>query len=426
MEYFNIINDEYIAAVKKHLIIPYVRIVLLDKNENAYREITSEISVENAGSISSTFQQGIQKTVSLTIFDPDGEFIPDPNNQNFWIGSKFKVYLGLMIDKSAAANNTLVNLDMENNILISNYDNAIEKTEWQKDIYWFSKGVYIITSIGASHSLADKTITISGADKFSMFTQDTGYNEMIANYLIKQGTTIGDAIITILLQDQGNGYPLDPIVPIIDPYFINTVIPYDVEKGAGSYMGDILIELATMFKADLFYDNDGHLNFKRSMIGDENVQLPIIWDFYDIDSEYISSSIDYNLADAINTVFVVGDNPNAAIAPEFFLQNNNAASPLAVSKIGVKSRLYTSSMIQTPTEAQDYAYYMLNQLSRIQQTISFTCTYMPHLDINNAFTLTDDFYNISQGKYIIQSITFPIGIGTLAISASNIEELPTY
>lgn len=426
MEYYNIINNEYVEAVKKHLIIPYVKVVLLDKNENAYKEITSEISVENAGSISSTFQQGIQKTISLTIFDPNGDFIPNPNDQNFWIGSKFKVYLGLMIDKSAELGNILVNLDTKNDISISIYQNKIENIEWRKDIYWFSKGVYIITSIGASHSLADKTITISGADKFSMFTQDTGYNEMIANYLIKQGTTIGDAIITILLQDQGNGYPLDPIAPIIDPYFINAVIPYDVEKGAGSYMGDILIELATMFKADLFYDNDGHLNFKRSMIGDENVQLPIIWDFYDIDSEYISSSIDYNLADAINTVFVVGDNPNAAIAPEFFLQNNNAASPLAVSKIGVKSRLYTSSMIQTPTEAQDYAYYMLNQLSRIQQTISFTCTYMPHLDINNAFTLTDDFYNISQGKYIIQSITFPIGIGTLSISASNIEELPTY
>jgi len=51
---------------------------------------------------------------------------------------------------------------------------------------------------------------------------------------------------------------------------------------------------------------------------------------------------------------------------------------------------------------------------------------MPHFDINQAFTLTDDFYHINQQVFLMQSITYPIGLGTLSISAVNIEALPTY
>lgn len=440
MEYYNVINQDYIDIVKKHIIVPRMKIVLLDENEYGYKELISEISIENSGSISITYQQGVQKTVSLTIFDPDGDFIPDPNNQNFWVGKKFKIYLGLAIERYYLTKNPLIYRNSIEDLLayLKNEENIpdIEKDgillsgndyiDRDTDIYWFSKGVYITTSIDASHSLADKTISISGVDKFGIFTSDTGYSEMIANYIIKSGTTIEDAISTMLLQDMGNGKSLDPILPVIDPYYIGTKIPYEIDKGAGSYLGDILVELGTMFKADIFYDDDGRFNFKRSMIGDENTQLPIIWDFNDKDSEYISSSLNYNLIDAINTVYVVGDNPNAAIAPEAFRQNKNPSSPLSVDKIGIKSKLYSTSIIKTPTEAADYAEYMLNQLSRIQQTISFTCSFIPHLDVNKSFSLTDSFYKIVKEQFIIQSITFPLGIGTISINGSSIQDLPTY
>ena len=42
------------------------------------------------------------------------------------------------------------------------------------------------------------------------------------------------------------------------------------------------------------------------------------------------------------------------------------------------------------------------------------------------FTLTDTFYKIIKESFLIQSLTCPIGIGTMSLSGSNIKELPTY
>ena len=414
MEYLNIINSEYRNAILSKILTPCVKVELLDWNGVAYKEIIQDISAEGGGTISATFQNGVQKSVSLNIFDPTGDFIPNPNDRMVWIGQKFKVYLGLRVNKYNFPLKTL------------NEDYSLKKIKAIDNFYWFSKGVYIINSVSASHEGANKQVQISGVDKFGYFTSDTGYCEMIGDFVIPRGTTIEDAIYSMLQQEIGNGYIIDSMTPIIDPYYINTRIPIELSKGGGSFMGDIITELATTFRADVYYDNDGHFCFKRSMLGDENMKAPVVWNFTDLDGEYLNSNLSYNFTDVINTVYVVGDNPNGRIAPTAFRQNTNAASPTNVKKLGARSKLFTSSVIQTVREAEDYADYMLEYLCKLQQSISFTSTYMPHLDVNQAFTLTDKFYHVEQQTFLMQSITYPLGLGTLSISAVNIEALPTY
>lgn len=419
MEYFNIIDSQYREAVISKILTPCVKVELLDWNGTAYREIIQDLSSEDGGSISATFQNGVQRSISLNIFDPTGTFIPDPNNRLVWIGQRFKVYLGLRVGKHDFPLDVVSTRESEDSY-------SFKQIKSVDDFYWFSKGVYIINSVSASRTGADKRIQISGVDKFGYFTSDTGYCEMIGDFIIPRNTLIEDAIYSILGQEVGNGTVIDTAIPIIDPYYINTRIPMELSKGAGSFMGDIIIDLATTFRADVYYDNDGHLCFKRSMLGDENMKAPVVWNFNDLDGEYLSSNLSYNFVDAINTVYVVGDNPNARVAPVAFRQNTNAASPTNVQKLGARSKLFTSSVIQNVKEAEDYADYMLEYLSKLQQTINFTCTYMPHLDINQAFTLTDDFYHIDKQVFLMQSITYPIGLGNLSIGAVNIEALPTY
>ena len=413
MEYFNIVNKEYQNAILSKIFTPCAKVELVDWNGQAYKEIIQDLSSENGGTISATFQNGVQKSINLNIFDPTGTFIPNPNDRLVWIGQRFKVYLGLRIEK------TDFKINSENI-----YDSNIIKR--YNDFYWFSKGVYIINNVSASRTGADKQIQISGVDKFGYFTSDTGNCEMIGDYVIPRGMKISDAIYAILGQEIGNGNNIDNITPIIDPYYMNTRIPVELSKGAGSYMGDVITDLASTFRADVYYDNDGHFCFRRAMLGDENMKAPIVWNFDSLDGEYLSSTLSYNFVDAINTVFVVGDNPNSLAAPEAFRQNNNPASPTNVQKLGVRSKLYSSSIIQNVKEAEDYADYMLEYLSKMQQTVNFTCTYMPHIDVNQAFTLSDDFYHLDRETFLIQSINYPIGLGTLSISAVNIEALPTY
>jgi hypothetical protein len=419
MEYYNVIDNRYLNLVRHSVLSPVFKIELLDDYENAYRSLISEISVDSGGSISATYQQGVQKTISLSFVDSSGDFLPNPNNQLFWIGRKFKVYIGLSCESQ--------NIKFDDYDTLNTYklrgNNILDA---EKDYYWFSKGVYILTTINAQHSASGNNISLSGVDKFGRFTSATGYAEMIADFVIPGGMLLSDALNEILSQDDGRGKPIDPVAPIIDPYYYSTRIPYEISKGGGAFVGDIIIELATMFRADVYYDNDGRFTFKRAMFGDENIRLPILWHFEDTDAEYIDSSVDYDLTTIINTVFVVGDNPNAIIAPEAFLENKNAQSPFSVDKIGTRSRLISSSVIQTKQEAEDYAEYMLNQLSRLQQNVPLNTTFIPHLEINNLFTFSNKFYNFDRQEFFIQSITFPIGLGTMSLQGIKIQELPTY
>ena len=447
MEFYNVDNEDYRKIVKHEIINPMVKIELLDPYENAYAELIEDISAEQIGTISESYKQGVRKTVSFTIFDPDGKFIPDPNNKNFWINRKFKIYLGLAKTRFYSEENPLIYSYSEKDLVAYYKKDSVGQSEppdaetddgfitvgnerfkinSEEDIFWFSKGVYVITDINASRNLASKTVTINGVDKFGLLGSETGYNEMIGTFVVPKGSTIHDTIFSILNQDMGNGQVLDPIEPIIDPYYKNTKIPFEISKGPGTYVSETLIDLANTFRADIFYDDEGRLNFWRSMLGDENANLPIIWNFYDDNSEYISSSLTYLLTKTVNKVCVVGNNPNNSSPIMAIAENKNANSPISIQKIGVKNRYLESETIQTLTEAKDYANYMLESLSIEQNNISFQCTLIPSLTVNKLFTLTDTFYKIVQEIFLIQSATFPIGIGLIQLSGSNIKELPTY
>ena len=67
MEYFNYTGKEYTTAVQSAVLYPMIKIELLDQYENAYAEISEEIT-DNSGSIQETLQQGVRKTVSFSIF----------------------------------------------------------------------------------------------------------------------------------------------------------------------------------------------------------------------------------------------------------------------------------------------------------------------------------------------------------------------
>jgi hypothetical protein len=216
--------------------------------------------------------------------------------------------------------------------------------------------------------------------------------------------TIPDAIYAILHQDIGNGEIIDAVTPIIDNTYYSVRVPYEVGKSSGTFMGDVITELATMYRANVYYDNDGHFNFRRSMTGDKMLPIPIVWDFTNKDAEYISSTLDYDIVNVINTLYVVGDNPSASRPPVALRENRNASSPTNIQRLGRRAKLLTVSTIKTTQEAEDYAEYMLEQLSRVQQTLNFNITFLPHLELNQKITITDKFYNKEKEEFLIQEM----------------------
>lgn len=405
MEYFNYTGKEYRVAVQSATLYPVIKVELLDQFENAYAEISEEIT-DNSGSIQSTLQQGVRNTISFSIFDPAGKFIPDANNNLFWVRKKFKLYVGLATEQKAIQLNG-------------------QTTGISGDIFWFSKGVYIITDISAQKdSSGNQTISFTGVDKYGAFTNDTGYGEMIGTFSFDIGMSISYVIKNVLKQDIGNGQMLDPLEPIIDPDLQEYKLQLAFSKGPGSYIGDLLNDLATTLHADIYYDMDGHLNVKKSLNFDEYKNVQNQWDFTEGSAEYISAQVNYQLKNIANYIYVVGDNPLGGQIPVAIAENNDARSPLSIAKIGRKSRYIEKSTIYSQQEAEDYAQYILKTACLLGNQISFTCTLIPSLELDNTFSLTDSYYQYDRQEFIITAITYPIGVGTMSISGSNIKELP--
>lgn len=405
MEYFNYTGKEYRVAVQSATLYPVIKVELLDQFENAYTEISEEIT-DNSGSIQSTLQQGVRNTVSFSIFDPAGKFIPDANNNLFWVRKKFKLYVGLATEQKAIQLNG-------------------QTTGISGDIFWFSKGVYIITDISAQKdSSGNQTISFTGVDKYGAFTNDTGYGEMIGTFSFDLGMSISYVIKNVLKQDIGNGQMLDPLEPIIDPDLQEYKLQLAFSKGPGSYIGDLLNDLATTLHADIYYDMDGHLNVKKSLNFDEYKNVQNQWDFTEGSAEYISAQVNYQLKNIANYIYVIGDNPLGGQIPVAIAENNDARSPLSIAKIGRKSRYIEKSTIYSQQEAEDYAQYILKTACLLGNQISFTCTLIPSLELDNTFSLTDSYYQYDRQEFIITAITYPIGVGTMSISGSSIKELP--
>ena len=405
MEYFNYTGKEYRQAIESSTLYPVIKVELLDQYENAYTEISEEI-IDTGGSISSTLQQGVRNTVQFSIFDPLGSFIPNANNKLFWIRRKFKLYSGLATEQQA------VQVNGKTQGIVG-------------DIFWFSKGVYIITDISAQKdSSGNQVVSFTGVDKFGAFTNDTGYGEMVGTFSFDAGMTISYIIKNILKQDIGNGEMLDPIEPIIDPSLQDYQLELSFSKGPGSYIGDLLNDLATTFHADIYYDMDGHLNVKKALNFDEYKNVQNQWDFRYGEAEYISSQVNYQLKNVANYIYVIGDNPMGGEIPVATAENNDPRSPLSIQKIGRKTRYFEKSTVYSYQEALDYANYILKQSCLLDNAITFTCSLIPHLELDNTFSLTDPFYNYNREEFIITAITYPLGSGNMQITGSNIKELP--
>lgn len=386
MEYFNRTTEEYynILNSNNHQIV--IKLELLDHYENVIGEITKELTSNDNGSISIDYEQGIQRKCSFTLKDTTKMFLP--NEDSFiWINQKFKLWLG-----------------------IKSYNT-----------YWFSQGIFFFKNVSAS----PYELKIDGIDKFGIFTSDLNQHCLQGTYKIPVGTNVYSAVTGTLALDMGNGLPLDPIKPRLDLSMMNEVFPYDISKDADSFLGDILTEIGTSLNADVYYDTDGVLNYTTSKI-DTYIRNPITHIFSDKKGNIFNLNVDYDLGNVINVCKVYGTDVDGLIH-SYVAKNDNPSSPTRISLIGEKcEKVEESDMCYNDKRCHDYGEYQLNQKSAVAMSYSFDCPLIPHLNCNDIISITHDYYNFNNEECLITSITMPIGLDDMRISACNIKYLPAY
>ena len=68
---------------------------------------------------------------------------------------------------------------------------------------------------------------------------------------------------------------------------------------------------------------------------------------------------------------------------------------------------------------------LLHRQTMVGATLNFSSPIIPHIDVNKTVRITDEYQNIDNELFVVQSVTIPLGAGAMQISATNINWLPS-
>jgi hypothetical protein len=391
--------QDYLNAVKDTAIQTRIKIEWLFPDETVNKEITSDLSQTN-GNLTIDFKNGARRSIDLTLYNVDKTYLPSINT--LWIGQKIKLWLGFQIGE---------------------------------ETYYLPQGVFYITNPRAVSNFSEKTLQIQGIDKFGALDGTVG-GEVDGVYQIPVGNNIYDAIKAILNLSRGNGYKIDVLDPILSSYYVGKTTtlpdgsthqrlttPYTLRAEKGKTYGDIILELADMLGAIVYYNEEGRLVIEPSQLDVDDNTKPSVWDFTTEEFEYLGSDCEFKFSDIYNRITVVGDQINGKTAT-YTLENNNLNSETCILRIGSRTKIIEDTAIYSDELAQERAKYEMKLTTIVQKAVGISVAPMYHLDVNKVITLTDDAYNFYKERFLINNINIPFSMGeSLKVTATSVNSL---
>lgn len=373
-----------------HTIYPRFRFFVLNNDETERYEIPQE-DILQEGSYNENYQNGQRRNISLTLLNEHGNYTPSING--LWTGTKISFEVGL----------------------------AMPDTDQR--IIWFKKGIYAIAKITPSHSMENKRVSIELNDKFSILEGRGGV--LTTTISLPRDSLVADVMSDILLSDMGNGYPFDTKPPIIHSSFKDTKLPIDITEQPGATWGSIMLKIADMVSAEIFYNAEGRLTLmpKVEMADDSNKST--IFHFYAHEGDFTDNNLDLAMDEIVNRVIVIGANVNGKTCRAEAI-NGQPTSPISYQKIGYRTgEIINDSNITTDLLAQERADYELRMKSILRTTANNTVFFNPLLTVNNLISLSDNFFELTREKFLLQSISFSLSYdGLMNISSTNTNNLP--
>lgn len=359
------------------------RLFVLHPDETINYEIPQEDIILGSGNYNENYQNGQRRNLNINLVNKDGKYTPSINT--IWVHNKFRFDIGI---------------------------------SFGGETFWFPRGIFIMGNPSSTHQDSDKQVTLTLEDKFALLEGKMGTLE--TTYEIPAGTLIKDAIEGILTIDTGAGYPLDLKPILYDHNFDGIVTPYTITKDPGSNFGEMILELADMLGAECFYNDIGNLCFIDINETIQDPNKPIIWHYSDEKKEFLDSSTSYDFGNVVNEVHVVGDNVNGKIFSAV-ASNSDPASPICIKRIGRHIEYINDSAIYSDKLAQDRANYELRCKSIVNTSVSISTTFNPLIFVDNIITIEDSFYNFKRERFVIQSISYNIGVDNkMSITLSNV------
>lgn len=372
--------------IKNNLTQAKFRIYILYPDESIKTEIPQD-DIQTGGSYDENYQNGQRRTLSFTLYNEEGKYTPNINT--LWVGTRLRLDMGLQVD--------------ENNI------------------YWFQKGIFVIQSVTPSHEKSKKTVKISSGDKFSLFENATGV--LPSTYEIPSGTDIESLIKDILMTNNGNSEVLDPKEYIYHESFKGKKTQVDISLSAGEKFSSILLDIATQLSAEIYYNEKGNLVLVPASESTMDRNKPLLFEFQKEDLSDLSFTFNYN--NIVNRIIVIGTTSSGGTFSAEAV-NDDSRSPLCYQRIGYHTgNIVNDSNIYSVYLAQERAEYELRQQLILKTSTSASILFNPLLEVNNLISISEDFFNLTNERFLIQSISCSLDYSNqMSISFSNLNNLP--
>jgi hypothetical protein len=380
-EYFNVTNAAYQSALNRLHNTYKIKLEILSDEETVIGEIVKDLSITAVGQININYEQITRRSCSLSLINVEKKYIPNKNSP-FWLNRKFKIWLGLVVDK---------------------------------DIYWWSQGIFYTVSATAT----GRILSIEGVDKGGALDGTLKLNMTEAQYQFKRGKALTEMIKQTLALDVGNPYgsknspigfggnrPIDSQPPLVGIEYYGYQTVADISIDANSYISDFFIKLAELYAADCYYNNNGNLVFEQHIDSTGYTYVPTQWEFIDLSSTYEDVNYEYSF-EGENVVTVYTNATQAGLKNvAWTAYNDNPLSPINVST-GIRRASHIEIPYYNYVDEQELAQAEAD-LKQIQNEIKekgidTTITVYGNIDCNNRQLLVWDETNLERFEEAYES-----------------------
>jgi hypothetical protein len=405
--------EKYINKLKSEDFRIAVKVEWLNPDETVNFEFTNslyDINVE----LSVNYQKGCRRSCTLTLNNDKNRFPIDFNN--IWIGSKFKLWMGIYLD---------------------------EKTP-----YYLPQGVFYVSNPDEVYNPSTRTIKINGVDKWA-YLDGTLFGTLTGTYQTGLNKNLYEAIRALLkLSRYENNFDatedltkmIDPVPPLLSTYFLTktTVVngvnksvlecPYTAKVERGKTFADVLLEYANILCANIYYDVNGRLVLEPIIDTADDItdtDKEILWHYTVDEKEFLGLTQTHNFTKVHNDFIVLGSVLNGK---QFKgrVQNKNPMSNTCVQRIGLRTKEpVEDNQYVSDAQCVELAKYNAKIDTILQKSGEISSVYMCHLDVNKLVTVSTPNNNMSRELFLITGFSLSAS-GTMRITVTSVNVLKDF
>lgn len=411
-------QEQYLALQQRtrHL---HVRLELLNEQDQV---IDGLEGVATDGTINLSADSTYRRTGNLTmVLDEKYNLLPSPTSR-LWLNKRVAVYVG--IDSFTG-------------------------------IQWFPLGRFAIGNIQVAKDLTSQTISCELLDYMAYLDGTLGGTLESGVLILAESVSISEAIATTVTDLPKKA------IEIVEINAMPAMVPYDIEKSAGSTTYDVLKELADLYKNyEFYFDVNGYFRFAEIK---KRMNDPVTWDFSAIPLS-LNDSADFNLKNIKNSIWLWGKLWETGsgsfqatwvyrnrFARETVAERNNISSKqlgdicyvrdiqtsfvwnntdweeldfnvdpdFNIEQIGEKVAVVNGDNVYSYEQAVINTKFGLLEQSNFAQTVSFNTVPIYALQPNTKIYLKSEEIGV-EGEYLIKTISLPLGLGSSSVQCEKI------